>query len=204
MAQQVAVIDGAQAKELEQVVLVGLDGVVQLAGVGGHELRHLRADETLVETSCSSSSLWLSPSAEASSVAFNQCSVSFIFSIADRTCSNTGRCCISRTQHAWISLNSSAGQPAGATLNGSDDLVDIDWFEVAVALAHPHGCVGYGRFDVRVVNPLLGECHVLSFPTGSRRFDSSERLVVAVHYFAPGPTTRPPSCNQAPWELVEG
>ena len=50
MAQQVAVVDGAQAKELEQVVLVGLDGVVQLAGVGGHELRHLGADETLVET----------------------------------------------------------------------------------------------------------------------------------------------------------
>ena len=45
VAQQVAVIDGAQAEELEQVVAVVDDRVVELAGVGGDELDGGVADD---------------------------------------------------------------------------------------------------------------------------------------------------------------
>ena len=47
---QIAVIDGAEAEELEEVVPVALDGVVQLAGVGRHELGHFGPDDSLLKS----------------------------------------------------------------------------------------------------------------------------------------------------------
>ena len=46
MLQEVAIVDRAQAEVLEEVVAVGLDRVVELASIGGHELRGAIVDES--------------------------------------------------------------------------------------------------------------------------------------------------------------
>ncbi len=47
MAQQVAVVHGAQTEELEAAVTVGVDGGVERRGIGLDEFEHVIGDEAL-------------------------------------------------------------------------------------------------------------------------------------------------------------
>ena len=152
VAQQVAVVDGAQAEELEEVVAVVDDRVVELAGVGSDELDRCVADDA--EFVADQDRLRegvdvLVPYLlvdDRGEEAAGQAGVVGLFDHERR-----GGADGQRVEFLGGGAVAEAGDRAGgdlhrvdarqalcATMNGTDDLVEVDRLEVAVALAHHH------------------------------------------------------------------
>ena len=152
VAQQVAVVDGAQAKELEEVVAVVDDRVVELAGVGSDELDRCVADDA--EFVADQDRLRervdvLVPYLlvdDRGEEAAGQAGVVGLFD-HERRGGTDGQSVELLGGGAVAEAGDRAGgdlhrvdarQALCATMNGTDDLVEVDRLEVAVALAHHH------------------------------------------------------------------
>ena len=186
VAQQVAVVHRAEAEELEQVVALGVDGVVELAGVDRDELGRLVADEPELVADLDGLGervdvlvLHLLVHVGGQQASRELGVVRLLDDEGGRGADGQLVELLGRGPVAQPADGAGrhphgvdAGEALTTPLDGPDDLGDVDRLESAVALADPHarvvalddgGVVGVAQVDRRgVADGLLGECHALS------------------------------------------
>ena len=196
VAQQVAVVDGAQPEVLEAPVGVVVDGVVQLAGVGGHERRGGVADQPLgmAEGDALAERVHALAADLLVDVGGQQAGgePGVLRFLGDQLGRRPDRQAVELLgggavvepadrpgRHPqWVYC----GHSGGASLHRADDLVHVDVLELTTALAHPHRRV-LDRDDCH------GSPHELESPSPGRR--EREDRVAPVH--GQPPRVRTPS-----------
>ncbi len=180
--QEVAIVDGAQAEVLEAVGETVVDGVVELAGVGGDELRcGLRHDAFAMAD--------LDRLREGVDVLTGdllddgrvqqtrgEAGVLGLFGDQRRGGLDGDGVELARGGAVEEAADGLAGDADGidvreavaAALDGADDLVDVDGFEVAVALAHLHlgRDLCWGKMGVEFGEGCLQGLHGVPFRSG--------------------------------------
>ena len=237
MAQQVPVVDRAQTEELEQTVTVGVDRRIQFRCVCLDECKHFVGNNALLVGN-------LDRFGEPRDVLVTDF---FVDDCGQQTCSELGVVGLfdnearSRTDRQVVEFSCAGAvsegrdgagsdahridteQPFRGSSNGVDNLVQIDRFQVTVALHDPHATAGDhwrlrwrrfrgvsqrrellgtrfvgGRFTLCVPNILFNQRHRLLHLSSSRRVSRVVRVFFRLFGGWPLPPDVVASCSDFP------
>ena len=201
VAEEVAVIDRAQAEELEVLVSLGVDGGVEFGGVGGDELEDVVADQA---EGVAEGDRLREPGDILVADFFVDIGrqhaggeLGVVGLLDDEAGCGADRQLVELLGGGAVGEGGDraggddhrvdAHQALGGTGDGVDDLVEIDGFERAVALLHAHGG---GRFDRCAVvadcgQPVLRDRHECPLNFSPR--SPSRSVEGSQHHLRPAP-----------------